>query len=163
MNKLNRKLEYALMALKHMSHKIPGELTSAKEVSENFSTPFDATARVMQAMAQKGLLRAEHGAFGGYQITKDLGKVTMLQLLEIIEGPTAMVKCMYKESPCDIQGTCNILSPVQLLQSKLNEFYGNITLKELLIENPLNNVKTQKRKVTAEVPVETNNEEVLNG
>lgn len=154
MNKLNRKLEYALMALKHMSAKIPGELTSAKEVSEQFSTPFDATARVMQAMAQKGLLRAEHGAFGGYQITKDLSKVTMLQLLEIIEGPTAMVKCMHKESPCEIQGTCNIVSPVQLLQSKLNEFYGNITLKELLLEAS-SGAKVAKRKPAVE--------EALNG
>lgn len=151
MNKLNRKLEYALMALKYMSQKIPGELTSAKEVSENFSTPFDATARVMQAMAQKSLLRAEQGAFGGYQITKDLSKVTMLHLLEIIEGPTVMVKCHSKESPCGIQGTCNILSPIQVLQSKLNEFYGNITLKDLLVEEaghaPL---KPPRRKVTTE-------------
>lgn len=155
MNKLNRKLEYALMALKHMSAKIPGELTSAKEVSENFSTPFDATARVMQVMAQKGLLRAEHGAFGGYQITKDLSKVTMLQLLEIIEGPTAMVKCMFKESHCEIHGTCNIASPIQLLQNKLNEFYGNITLKELLVEAPAVAGKAPKRKVAPE--------EALNG
>lgn len=156
MNKLNRKLEYALMALKHMSQKIPGELTSAKEVSESFSTPFDATARVMQAMAQKGLLRAEHGAFGGYQITKDLSKVTMLNLLEIIEGPTAMVKCLHKEIPCEIQGTCNIISPVQVLQSKLNEFYGNITLKDLLVESStMMAFKNPKRKSTTE--------EALNG
>lgn len=155
MNKLNRKLEYALMALKHLSNKIPGELTSAKEVSESFNTPFDATARVMQAMAQKGLLRAEQGAFGGYQITKDLSKVTMLHLLEMIEGPTAVVKCLHKQSPCEIHGTCNILSPVQLLQIKLNEFYGGITLKELLLESPVNNTKMPKRK--------TATEEALNG
>jgi Rrf2 family protein len=158
MNRINRKLEYALMALKHMSQKIPGELTSAKEVSDIFKTPFDATARVMQAMAQKGLLRAEHGAFGGYQITKDLSKVTMLQLLEIVEGPTAMVKCMVKESPCEIQGTCNIISPINILQSKLNEFYGNITLKELLVESPLTAVKLMKRKSVNSV-----DEEALNG
>ncbi len=150
MNKLNRKLEYALMALKYMSHKTPGELTSAKEVSESLQAPFDATARVMQAMAQNALLRAEYGASGGYQITKDLGKVTMLQLLEIIEGPTTMVKCMHKENPCEIHGTCNILPPVQLLQSKLNEFYGNITLKELLIEAPLSTAKAPRRKAITE-------------
>lgn len=152
MNKLNRKLEYALMALKHMSQKIPGELTSAKEVSEHLHAPFDATARVMQAMAQKGLLRAEHGAFGGYQITKDLSKVTMLHLLEIIEGPTAVVKCFSKANACEIHGTCNILSPVQVLQGKLNEFYGNITLKELLLEstNTVASMKNQKRKPLSE-------------
>jgi Rrf2 family protein len=135
MNKLNRKLEYALMAVKHMSQKIPGELTSAKEVSDTYGTPFDATARVMQAMAQKGLLRAEQGAFGGYQITKDLSKITMFQLLEIIEGPTSVVKCLSaaKEDACGNHVKCNLHSPVQLLQNKLNDFYSNITLKELLL------------------------------
>ncbi len=135
MNKINRKLEYALMALKHMSQKIPGELTSAKEVSDSFHTPFDATARVMQQMAQKGgILRAEYGANGGYQITKDLAKVSIHDLLEVIEGPTALVKCLHKEAPCEIQGTCNIVSPVTTLNTKLTEFYKSLSLKDLLVE-----------------------------
>lgn len=137
MNKINRKLEYALMALKYMSKKVPGELTSAKEVSDSFHTPFDATARVMQQMAQKGgLLRAEYGASGGYQITKDLAKVSIHDLVEIVEGPTALVKCLNKEVPCEIQGTCNIVSPIATLNSKLTEFYKSVSLKELLLEKP---------------------------
>ena len=135
MNKINRKLEYALMALKYMSQKIPGELTSAKEVSDSFHTPFDATARVMQQMAQKGgILRAEYGANGGYQITKDLAKVSIHDLVEIIEGPTALVKCLHKEEPCEIQKTCNIVSPITNLNLKLTEFYRSVSLKDLLVE-----------------------------
>lgn len=138
MNKINRKLEYALMALKHLSQKIPGELTSAKEVSDCFHTPFDATARVMQQMAQKGgILRAEYGATGGYQITKDLAKVTIHDLIEIVDGPTALAKCLHKpnkDETCDIQGTCNIVSPITNLNHKLMDFYKSVTLKDLLVE-----------------------------
>ncbi|MDG0814778.1 RrF2 family transcriptional regulator [Bdellovibrio svalbardensis] len=135
MNKINRKLEYALMALKYMSQKIPGELTSAKEVSDAFHTPFDATARVMQQMAQKGaILRAEYGANGGYQITKDLAKVSLHDLVEVIEGPTALMKCMNSEAPCDIHSTCNIVSPLKNLNHKLTEFYKSVSLKDLLVE-----------------------------
>lgn len=138
MNKINRKLEYALMALKHMSQKIPGELTSAKEVSDSFKTSFDVTARVMQQMAQKGgILRAEYGASGGYQITKDLAKISIHDLIEIIEGPTALVKCLHNEGPCEIQGTCNIVSPLNLLNDKLTDFYKSVSLKELLVEKSL--------------------------
>lgn len=145
MNKINRKLEYALMALKHMCKKIPGELTSAKEVSDSFHTPFDATARVMQQMAQKGgIIRAEYGANGGYQITKDLAKVSIHDLLEMIEGPTALVKCLNKEVTCDIHGTCNIVSPVTNLNAKLTEFYKGVSLKDLLIDK-----ETGKEKVAA--------------
>lgn len=135
MNKINRKLEYALMALKYMSQKIPGELTSAKEVSDAFHTPFDATARVMQQMAQKGgILRSEYGANGGYQITKDLAKISIHDLVEIIEGPTALVKCLHKEGPCEIQGTCNIVSPVTQLNDRLTDFYKSLSLKDLLVD-----------------------------
>ena len=146
MNKINRKVEYALMALKYMSQKIPGELTSAKEVSDAFHTPFDATARVMQQMASKGgILRAEYGASGGYQITKDLAKISMHDLVEIIEGTTALVKCLHKEAPCEIQGTCNIVSPVTTLNQKLIEFYKGLSLKELLV------AKSSELKKAAEV------------
>lgn len=121
------------MALKYMTGKIPGELTSAKEVSDLFKTPFDATARVMQVMAQKGLLRSEQGASGGYQICKDLSKVSVHDLVEMIDGPTALVKCLHNENPCEIKGTCNIVSPVTLLNKKLTEFYHGLSLKELLV------------------------------
>lgn len=137
MNRINRKVEYALMALKHMSQKTPGELTTAKEISDSLKTPFDATARVLQLMASKGLLRSEHGATGGYQILRDLAKVTLLELIEMIEGPTAVVKCIKPEGEsCEINGSCNIIAPVNYLQNKIHEFYRGINLRELLIETP---------------------------
>jgi len=132
MNKVNRKLEYSLMALKHRSQKRPGELTTAKEVAVSYRAPFDATARVMQTMAQKGLLRSEHGAFGGYQITKDLTKVTLLDLIEWIQGETKIAKCLHKEEPCEIQPQCNIISPITNLNHRLNNFYKSVSIQELL-------------------------------
>ncbi len=132
MNRINRKIEYALMALKYMSQKTPGELTTAKEVSEAFHTPFDATARVMQVMVQKNWLRSEQGATGGYQLTKDLLKLNMQDLIEIIEGRTAISRCLQNQSACEIQTTCNIVSPIASINLKLNEFYQNINLKDLL-------------------------------
>ena len=148
MNRINRKIEYALMALKHMSHKIPGELTTAKEVSDHFHSPFDATARVMQTMASRGLLRSEQGAFGGYQITRDLSKVNLLELVEMIEGPQSYARCVQKETPCEIQSTCNIVSPIHHLSERVNEFYRGINLKELLLAAP---PKPRRREEGADV------------
>lgn len=132
MNKVQRKLEYSLMALKLMSGKRPGELTSAKEVADTFSAPFDVMARVLQLMAQKGILRAEHGAQGGYQITKDLSRVSLHELVTMVQGPVQIAKCMHKEESCDIQASCNIISPIHSLNQRLSEFYKGLTLQELL-------------------------------
>ena len=135
MNKVNRKLEYSLMALKHMCQKVSGELTTAKEVSDSYQAPFDATARVMQIMAQKGLLKSEQGATGGYQITTDLEKVSLKDLIEIIQGPVQIAKCLHKNEPCEIHSTCNIVSPMANLNNRLTDFYKSVSVKELLFRN----------------------------
>ncbi|PWU19456.1 MAG: Rrf2 family transcriptional regulator [Bdellovibrio sp.] len=132
MNKMNRKIEYGLMALKHMSHKRPGELTTAKEVADSYHAPFDATARVLQMMAHHGLLKVEHGALGGYVLTKDLNGVSLQDLIEIIQGPVKIAKCMHQNETCEIQSNCNIMGPVGALNIKLQEFYRSLTLAELL-------------------------------
>lgn len=133
MIKLSRKMEYALVALKHMLNKRPGERSTAKEVSDTYNTPFDVTARVMQILAQSSLLKSEQGSQGGYSIIKDLSKVTVNDLIEIIEGPTQIVKCLQDEAPCEVKTKCNIVSPVQQLNQRLIQFYSSVNLKDLLI------------------------------
>ena len=139
MNKINRKLEYALIALKHMKAKSPGELSSAKEISSQFHMPFDATARVMQILAQKGILKSEQGIHGGYQVVKDLNRVSLHELMNIILGPVSLAKCLQKEDsssvPCEVLEHCSIMSPMTALNKKLTEFYEGIKLGELLHSN----------------------------
>lgn len=132
MNRMNRKLEYALMALKHMSSKVPGQLTSAKEVVEATGVPFDATARVMQTMASRGLLRSEQGAHGGYVIMRDLGKVTLFELYEMILGRLETARCMSDAAGCELHETCNIQSPMNVLHRRMTDFYRGVSLAELL-------------------------------
>ena len=137
MNRINRKVEYALMALRYLTTKKPAELTAAKEISEALKTPFDATARVMQIMANQGLLQSEQGAAGGYRLQKDLSLISLLALTEMIEGPQSLTKCAQKSGDnCEIHGTCNIVTPLMRLNRRVHELYGSISLKELLFEEP---------------------------
>lgn len=135
MNKIHRKMEYALIALKHMSQKRPGELTTVKEICQKYGTPFDATARVMQQMVQGKFLKSEQGAYGGYLIMRDLTKVTVKDLIERVVGPIEVVTCISGDidtANCDLKAQCNIKQPLALLNDKLIHFYEGIPLHQLL-------------------------------
>lgn len=139
MNKINRKLEYALMGLKHMRAKAPGELTSVKELATAYGVPFDAASRVMQVLAQAGVLISEQGAHGGYMIGRDLSRLSFADLSEILLGKVAVARCLsdHEEGPsCEMRGSCNIVTPVQVLNRKLNEFYRNLSVADLLETRP---------------------------
>lgn len=120
-----------------MSQKKPGELTPAKEISDTLGAPFDALARVLQVMAGKGVLKSEQGVTGGYQIIKDLGKVSIHDIVEMIEGPHTLVPCIHNKKddeddpPCQLKGTCNITTPLAALNSRTHDFYRSIKVGEL--------------------------------
>ena len=133
MFKINRKIEYALISLKHMSYKNPGQLTSAKEICDIYNAPFDPTSRVLQIMAQHGILQAEQGAKGGYQIVKDLSKVTLKELSDMIIGPIEIANCFHGDySHCEITTTCRIISPMLNLNENINKLFGTINVGELI-------------------------------
>ncbi len=132
MNRLNRKVEYALMALKIMAGKPGGELTSAKEVVERVGCPFDATARVLQQLVQANVLRSEQGASGGYTLKRDLLDLSLFDLMEAVLGPVPVAKCLHDEDVCDLRNTCNITSPIADLNKRLSEMYQSIAVGELL-------------------------------
>ncbi len=133
MFKMNRKIEYALIALKHMSRKRPGEISTAKEISDTYGCSFDTIARILQVLAHNGWLHSTQGVSGGYIIIKDLAKVTFYDLSVLILGPLKLVRCL--SSSCHIKQKCNIVSPVQNLNDQLMAFYQSLTVHSLIVEN----------------------------
>lgn len=138
MFKINRKIEYAVIALKHMYEKYPGELTSVREVCRIYGSPFDVTSRVMQVMAHGGILKSEHGPLGGYLIMTDLNRISLLELAEMILGPVKVVNCLMDDDDphCDMTATCNIIAPITALTEKIKEFYASLSLRELIAPTP---------------------------
>ena len=130
MNKIHRKVEYALIAIKHMRTKSPGERTTAKEICTAYMTPFDATSRVLQQLSQNGFLKSEQGAMGGYILIQDLQRWTFYDLMKSILGPAEIAKCL--QDSCELRDSCNIVSPMQILNRRLIEFYPSITVASLV-------------------------------
>lgn len=120
------------MALKHISLKADAHLTSAKEIADQMHIPFEVTAKVLQALASRGLLKAEYGAGGGYSLARPLSEVSIHQLSEMLEGHVTLTKCLGHEEPCELSSTCNITSPISNLNKKVQEFYKSVSLSEVL-------------------------------
>lgn len=132
MNKMNKKMEYALMALRLISKQPEGQLMSAKEIADQVHIPFEVIARVLQALSSRGLLKAEYGMGGGYSLARPLHEVSLHDLSEMLEGHTILTKCLGNEEPCEISPTCNIVSPISLLNKKVQDFYKSLSLDEVL-------------------------------
>jgi Rrf2 family protein len=135
MIKLNKKVEYALMVLKHMADKGDGELSTAREICDKYNIPFDTTAKVMQQMNNADILLSTKGVKGGYTLNTNLDHISYLQLSELVEGKNISIDC--EDSNCSLISTCNISRPIKRLNEYLMYFFKDLTLKELLQDHNL--------------------------
>jgi Rrf2 family protein len=131
MFKLNKKIEYALISLSYMRLKAPGEITNVREISDKFHVPFDVTSRVLQQLVKGGVLKSEMGPSGGYQVVRDLTRLNLKDLMEMILGKLAVVKCMQGEK-CEMESSCGFIGAATYLNGRILQFLGSLTVSEVI-------------------------------
>ncbi len=130
MLKLTKKIEYALIALQHMQGKNHNDITSAKEIAENFGLPAALLAKVLQQLAKHDIIEPIQGPGGGYRLSKPLGKIKLNDFIEIIEGPVGLVDCLH-DPDCSHMGTCNIRVPIERINNTIKDLFSNMTLADI--------------------------------
>lgn len=133
MLKINKKIEYALIVLKHMALKNAEELTSAREISDLYKTPFDTTAKIMQTLNRHKVLSSNQGVNGGYKLAINLNEINYINLSEMIEKKDFNMSCEGPNGLCDLYDVCNIKSPISAINHKLREFFNQMSIQELLL------------------------------
>ena len=129
MLKLTRKLEYALIALRHMQMK-GDTLSSTKEISDMYIIPRELLAKTLQQMARLQYIDAVQGPKGGYRIDKVLSKINLTQFVEEMEGPLEMVECNVN-SDCIQINTCNIRMPINKINQNIRSLFNKINITDI--------------------------------
>jgi Rrf2 family iron-sulfur cluster assembly transcriptional regulator len=68
-------------------------------------------SQVLNPLVRQGWVRSDPGPSGGYSLAVGLGEVSVLAVIEAIEGPTATGRCVLADRPCDETGTCALHVP----------------------------------------------------
>lgn len=135
MLKINKKVEYALIALKHIRDQKDDQLISTRDICDKYDIPFDTTAKVMQTMNNQGILKSFKGVKGGYALEQDLSQINFLSFSNLIEGDDRIFNCYKNGKQCEKMEICNIATPLEALNDKINQFLETLTLEELFSDH----------------------------
>ena len=130
MLKIIRKVEYALIALRHMQSNNKKGLASAKEIATIYGIPQQLLAKTLQQMARDNIIEAVQGPTGGYRILAKLDQISLKDFFEKLEGPLGMMDC-YFESDCLQIVSCNIRVPIQRINDNMRNMFSEMTLHEV--------------------------------
>lgn len=82
------------------------------------STP-GFVSQVVNPLVRAGWVRSEPGPSGGYSLAVALDELSVLAVIEAIEGPTDSGRCVLVDRPCDETGTCALHVPWMRARTQL--------------------------------------------
>ncbi len=107
--RLSRKSDYALRAVRHLSNLPQGKLGSINSISEAESVPREFLAKILKDLTRGGLLVSYQGVTGGYRLSRSPKEITMLDVIEAIDGPVHLNLCTEgKNCGCSQYETCQM-------------------------------------------------------
>jgi Rrf2 family protein len=120
MVRFSKKIEYSLIALRYIAN-AKEDIITAKEISNKYNIPHELLAKILQKLKKENILISNQGVNGGYKISRPLNEISLSELIEKIEGKTALVECMHADnlSECFISDCCSIKDPISKMQVEL--------------------------------------------
>lgn len=124
--------EYAIRALMHIEDGEGSQRFQAKDVCEKAKIPEAFTRKVFQALVQGGFLKALRGPGGGYVLTKKPEDITLLEIINAVDGITNYNNCVMGLEECNLENPCPLHDLWATTKAQLVERLESKTLRHLL-------------------------------
>jgi Rrf2 family protein len=133
MLQLSKKVEYGLIALRHMAMNPLGMVFTAKEMALKNDIPYELLAKVLQKLAKAGIIVSSQGVHGGYSLAKKPAELQISRIINIIENERPTIAECYSDGgeSCSIFNACTIRKPLGKMQQNLNLLLENMTLEQI--------------------------------
>lgn len=139
--KILTKGRYALRTLLDLAEHQDCGFIALKDIAERQNISKKYLEQIVPLFNRAGILKANRGAQGGYQLAKTPDKYVVGEILRLTECSLAPVACA-EEDPitCERCGDCAMLPVWQGLYRVINEYLDGITLQDIMDQNKGRNI-----------------------
>lgn len=132
---ISQKTDYGLILLVHLCKNTPQNPYSLKDIAEANHISFYFLQKAALDLRKAGIIKSERGKHGGYRIVSDPGKITIIDVLEALEGPLALIQCLVHGSDgkkCTRQDICRIKNGFGKINERILKALSKFTLKDFI-------------------------------
>ncbi len=132
---ITRAAEYAIRGVLYLCSQPEGSVCLLSEISENQKIPPSFLSKIFQNLAKVGIVSSFRGTGGGFALIKNPSEITLLEVLEAIEGPISLNVCLIDGNTCDNRPTCPVHPIWKDAQQYLTTLLGTRNFEELVKAN----------------------------
>jgi Rrf2 family iron-sulfur cluster assembly transcriptional regulator len=128
---LTKRSDYAIRAMLALTS-AGGGLMSSRKIAEEMKIPPRFLPQIMGDLTRAGLVEAHPGRAGGYRLARPASTVTLLTVIEAVEGDPHRQICVMRGTPCGVDGECGVHGVFYAAESAILEKLRSATLQGII-------------------------------
>lgn len=133
---LTRRADYGIRAMIAIARASSDEPLSAPRIAGSMAIPIRFLPQVMADLARSGLVDSTGGRRGGYRLGRPATTISLLEIIEALEGDSRRRQCVLRSAPCGLDGYCDVHPVFASAQDALLARFSSTSLAELARQRP---------------------------
>lgn len=130
---ISTKGDYGLQILLHLAKNKENSFVSMQEIATENKLSAQYLAQIMMPLKNAGFIESKEGKGGGHRLSRKPSQMSMLEILESLEGPITLVKCLDVEGKqCKMLESCGAKKHFSKFLAHMRDYFAGITLADLI-------------------------------
>lgn len=132
---INQATDYGFRAVLYLAEQDEGEIVEAHTIAQDVVVPMRFLLKIMPSLIKAGIVKSQRGAGGGYALAKAPEDISLLDILEAIEGPIRLNRCLIDEDLCTRQAApeCKVHQALADIQQRLVKDFDSYSIADITV------------------------------
>lgn len=128
MIKVSTRGDYGTVLMTYLARNYSSEVVPLSEIAQKERLSFSYLQKIVGVLRKAGLLEAKEGVNGGIRLSRIPSKISIGEIVRVLEGPLGLVKC----GDCKISSFCPSQKPWQKIFKIMTMELNKISLKDII-------------------------------
>ncbi len=132
---LSNTSKYAIRAVIFLAlYATPEKKKGLKEISGELGIPSPFLGKILQVLSKQQILDSTKGPNGGFTLKKPALDISVMEIVEIIDGTDVFNQCLIRTSPCSKENPCSLHDKVTGYRSGIRSTLQTESIADLVSE-----------------------------
>jgi Rrf2 family protein len=130
--RINTRVRYAVRMMADMAKHGHGEPVALRDIAARQNLPKLYLSQLAAPLKSAGLIKSFWGNRGGYLLNRPPSEISLLEIIEAVEGPIALLDCVVDPGRCERSGFCEAIGVWRTINQTMTTTLGHYSLADLI-------------------------------
>lgn len=134
MLRISKLTDYGTVVMTYLARE-SGRLHAVSEIAGEIRVAAPTVSKILKQLVREGLVISHRGAKGGYTLARPPQKISMLEIIDALEGRVGLTECGSSPGLCVQESLCSIRTNWQRINGAVRGALAGVTLAEMAEPN----------------------------